>query len=126
MDVVFSAGDDSGSAGEDLLAIEFEESASFELAEGYTVSWKLVEATDAATQSRRLKNEETSQEVIFKLQKDTTGWMGFGIEPADASVSGMQDTDMYIGWVGDDGTVELMDTWAMGELTGSDKRQCWT
>lgn len=53
-------------------------------------------------------------EVIIKLQRKSTGWMGFGIDPADASVSGMQDTDMYIAWIDPDATVHIMDAWSVG------------
>lgn len=55
-------------------------------------------------------------EVIIKLQRMSIGWMGFGIEPADASLNGMQDTDMYIGWISVDSTVTIMDAWSVGTL----------
>ena len=53
-------------------------------------------------------------EIIFKLQRQSTGWMGFGIDPADASVNGMQETDMYIAWIDPDSTVHIMDAWSVG------------
>lgn len=61
-----------------------------------------------------MKQEEDDEEIIIKLQRESTGWMGMGIEPADASISGMQNTDMYIGWVDDAGVVTLIDAWAIG------------
>lgn len=78
----------------------------------FKVWWKLV--PENSSSNRRLKQEDNSQEIIIKLQRDSTGWMGMGIEPEDASISGMQNTDMYIGWVDDAGVVTLMDAWAIG------------
>lgn len=62
------------------------------------------------------KELQDDAEVIIKLQRMSIGWMGFGIEPADASVNGMQDTDMYIGWISIDSTVTFMDAWSVGMI----------
>ncbi|GMH46195.1 hypothetical protein BSKO_14163 [Bryopsis sp. KO-2023] len=114
IDVTSGSGGDSEGSPEDLLAVEFDDGASKELAEGYKVWWKLV---DQEAPGRRLLGEVSDdQEIIIKMQRQSTGWMGLGIQPADASVSGMQETDMYIGWVEDDGTVTLIDAWAIGFL----------
>jgi hypothetical protein len=44
---------------------------------------------------------ETSQEIIFELHVNTTGWIALGISPS----GGMTGADIGIGWVASTGTV---------------------
>jgi hypothetical protein len=48
--------------------------------------------------------------VTFGITVNTTGWIGLGIDPANA----MQNADMAIGWIGEDGSLTLFDAFATG------------
>jgi hypothetical protein len=50
-------------------------------------------------------------EIYFGIICETTGWVALGIEPE----SGKIGADMIIGWVTDDGEVEIFDTYSKSE-----------
>lgn len=85
----------------------------------FQVWWKIIEAESPSSRKLFRKLMGTTElssdaEVIIKLQRAFTGWMGFGIDPKDASVNGMQNTDMYIAWIDSDASITLMDAWSIG------------